>query len=52
MAESQTTPHEEVAALQRLIDAACFTNSDTMLLIKDKAEDALESIKERLNVRI
>jgi hypothetical protein len=47
----QTTPAEEVAAIQKLIDACCFTSNETTLRLKDKAEDALESLKVRLDVR-
>lgn len=52
--QSKTTPEllDDIQAIQRLIDAACFTNNDNYTAIRTKAEDALQRIMEKLNVYI
>ena len=50
--QEQTTKIADVQAIQDLIDAACFTNNEVMLKLKDKAEEALQKIMEDLHVYI
>lgn len=46
---TETTNREAVAAISSLIDGCCFTNDETILRLREKAEDALEHLKDVLN---